>query len=183
MDLALLAMVAIVAILLVLPLTGRQLIVIQGGSMEPTIPLGGLVMTERPANPADLAAGEIVTVRPASGTVYTHRVSRAFVEDGAAQLITKGDANATEDGAAVPASEVVGVARLWVPVAGYFVAFLQTTGGRIAFIAMLLAAFALRWFWDDIFEPAADAPAEARAAEARAAEARAADARAGHEPA
>jgi signal peptidase I len=160
-DLLLLVMVVIVAILLILPLTGRQLIVIRGASMEPTIPLGGLVMTERPANPAAITAGQIVTIRTESGTVYTHRVQSVSVVGGVTQLTTKGDNNASPDGATVPASQVIGVARGWVPIAGYGVSFLQTTPGRISFFILLLAAFALRWFWDDIFGPgtAGDEPA------------------------
>lgn len=71
---------------------------------------------------------------------------------GVPQLITKGDNNETEDGAPVPADEVIGVARAWVPVGGHVVTFLQTAQGRIAFFAILLALFALRWFWDDLFE-------------------------------
>jgi signal peptidase len=134
-------------------LTGRQLIVIRGGSMEPTIPTGGLVLVERPVDPSAITPGEIVTLRAASGTVYTHRVAHTFLKDGVATLVTKGDANAGEDGAAIRASDVIGVAKVWLPTGGFVVSFLQTTSGRIAFFALLLAAFALRWFWDDLFGP------------------------------
>ncbi len=161
-DVVLVVMVVVVALLLVLPLTGRHLIVITGGSMEPTIPLGGLVLAERPADPAAIAVGDIVTIRLPQGTVYTHRVARIEDTSGVRLLVTKGDNNDSADAAPVPVDEVIGVARLWVPLGGYVVTFLQTTQGRIAFFALLVALFALRWFYDDLFEPDPLAPAQPR---------------------
>src|SRR5688572_12843190 len=63
------------------PLTGHQLFVIIGGSMEPTIPIGSLAIATT-TDSATIAAGDVVTVRGDNGVVVTHRVSRIVDEAG-----------------------------------------------------------------------------------------------------
>jgi signal peptidase len=139
-DLAIVAVVVTVLVGLVLgrvvPLTGRQTLIIGGGSMAPTIPLGSVVVIE-PIDPASLAVGEIVTVRVGPrASVFTHRITRLLAVDGAPSLETKGDANAEPDGATTPTSAVVGRVTFWIPVAGYLLALLSVPIGVVFILGL-----------------------------------------------
>jgi len=85
----------IVAVLAVVTaaLAGWQVETVLSGSMEPAIPVGGVVVT-CPVSPEDVQPGDIITFR-SGGHHVTHRVT-AVVEGPTAGFITRGDAN--EDG-------------------------------------------------------------------------------------
>jgi signal peptidase I len=118
------------------PLAGREVFTIIGGSMEPAIPLGSLVVATR-TDPMTIEAGDVVTIRADNGTVVTHRVTQVFdLSDGRAFEL-KGDANRAPDGGLVPARAVVGVADIYIPFAGYARRFLSTTTGLVAALAAL----------------------------------------------
>ena len=56
------------------PLTGRQSIVIGGASMEPAIPLGSAVVVT-PVDSSVLLVGDVVSMKvDESATTYTHRI-------------------------------------------------------------------------------------------------------------
>ena len=59
------------------PLSGRELFIIIGGSMEPAIPIGSLVVTA-PTDPATVVAGDVLTIRGDSGVAVTHRVRSSY---------------------------------------------------------------------------------------------------------
>src|SRR4051812_44537687 len=83
---------------LVPAILGRQALLVYGGSMEPTIPVGSIVVLDK-VSPEDLRPGDIITFARATNpnVQITHRV--IAVDDGPAglQLRTKGDANETAD--------------------------------------------------------------------------------------
>ena len=120
------------------PLTGRQLFIIGGGSMEPTIPVGSLVIAT-PPDPARIAPGDVVTVRIGDGLVVTHRVTRVVDDAGGRWFQMKGDANQSADANLVPAASVVGSADRFIPFAGYAQTFLATGTGLLSALALLLA--------------------------------------------
>ena len=71
---------------------GFQLFSVESGSMEPTLPIGSLIISRMPKDPADLTAGEIVTFRTLSGFVVTHRIIEVITDDnGTVGYRTKGD--------------------------------------------------------------------------------------------
>ncbi|MGI6615746.1 MAG: signal peptidase I [Dethiobacteria bacterium] len=71
---------------------GYHLFVVESGSMEPTLPVGSVILSRRPADPGELAIDEIVTFKTASGDLVTHRISGVFTgEDGSVSYRTKGD--------------------------------------------------------------------------------------------
>lgn len=96
---------------------GYQYVIVTGGSMEPTIPLGGLAVM-RPPKPEDLRVGAIVMYEDpvAPGQNVTHRVV-GFKEPGG-DLLTRGDANTTGDTRPVPRANVRAVYVLSVPQVG-----------------------------------------------------------------
>jgi signal peptidase len=118
------------------PLTGRQLFVITGGSMEPTIPLGSLVVVNV-TDPMTIVPGDIVTIRADNGVIVTHRVSRIVDQVDGRVFEIEGDANDSPDAGLVPSRAIVGVVAQSIPYAGYARAFLAKTSGMIAVIAVL----------------------------------------------
>jgi signal peptidase len=71
---------------------GFQLFSVESGSMEPTLPVGSLILSRVPKDPGSLAGGDIVTFKTLSGFVVTHRIIEVLPNaDGTAAYRTKGD--------------------------------------------------------------------------------------------
>lgn len=127
------------------PLTGRELFIIVGGSMEPAIPVGSLVFTT-PTDPLTITVGDVVTIRADNGVVVTHRVSRVLDGADGRSFELTGDANDGPDGGLVPARAIVGTADHYLPYGGYARAFLSTFPGLVsvlAFLGALILGYAL----------------------------------------
>jgi len=134
------ASIALVLVLLIavvaLDLSGHHLFVVSGASMEPAIAKGSLVVV-RPALPAALAVGDVVTFQHRGRTV-THRIA-AIEEHGDARVFrTKGDANDVADPEPVSFDDRVGLLVARVPLAGYLLGLAQAYG-RLISIALALA--------------------------------------------
>jgi signal peptidase len=122
------------------PMTGRQLFIVGGGSMEPSIPLGALVVTTR-IDPMTIGVGDVVTVRADNGVVVTHRVRRILDLAEGRFLELKGDANPNPDASFVPARAIVGAAGQFIPFAGFAQEFLATVPGLLSALGFLGALF------------------------------------------
>jgi len=122
LDSALLGLVAAVlltaAIGPVAALTGGRAMVIGGGSMNPTIPLGSMVVVQ-PVDPQSLRAGDVATFHTPTGVAITHRIARVIERSDGTWFETNGDANAHPDPALWPASAVAGRVATSVPGLGY----------------------------------------------------------------
>lgn len=119
---------------------GWSSFVIVTGSMEPGIAAGDVVLVS-PGYDESNVMGRVITFQdPArEDNVLTHRVV-TVTDDG--HLVTKGDANITEDSMPVPPESVVGMGRLLVQFIGMPVVWLHT-GNWLAlalFFALLIAA-------------------------------------------
>ncbi len=145
----LVGLVLLVAGAHVAPLVGRDIYIIRGGSMSPFVPLGSLVIDDRPA-PADIRPGDIVTVRLHDAVVVTHRVVRVAELPAGLYLELKGDANAASDPALVPASNVAGRVVAFAPVAGFILAMLSLSTGLIAALSMLASLFLAIWLLENL---------------------------------
>ena len=100
----------------VAPLVGCSSAVITGGSMQPGIRRGDIVV-HCPISPDQVQPGQILVVDNPSrpGTQLTHRV----VNINPARTVTlKGDANREPDRAAVSADQVEGMVRVVTPAVG-----------------------------------------------------------------
>nr|WP_253904710.1 signal peptidase I [Adlercreutzia sp. ZJ473] len=129
-----LILVSVIALLLpaVLPRTvGVQVMRIESGSMEPTIPVGSAVFVAA-GDPADAVAGDVIAFAHEDSTVV-HRVTSNNVVEGA--LETKGDANADVDLERVPYANYQGLMVLSVPALGDILAVLTTTVGKVYLLA------------------------------------------------
>src|SRR5262249_24071454 len=107
LGLGLLILAGTVAFTMAASLTGRETLVISGGSMQPAIPLGAVVLVQ-PVDPAAITVGDVISVQSLNGVVYTHRVAAVSDLNGQPAFQTKGDANETPEPAVVPATAVIG---------------------------------------------------------------------------
>jgi signal peptidase len=123
----------------VLPrLAGWHPAVVVSGSMRPAIDIGDVILTD--TGSGEVHAGQVVLVRrPAHpGQLLTHRVVRVL-PDGT--LVTRGDANAVQDPAPVPRSDLLGVVRLVLPGLGRPAMLARRhDGGDLLWTALLAAA-------------------------------------------
>jgi len=114
------------------------------GSMEPTIPVGSLVLL-RPVDAGQVAVGDIITFhRPdRSDQLVTHRV--VGIEDVATgrAFVTQGDANPAPDPWRVPATGSGWRCVFNVPYLGYPISAAASPLGRMALIMAPIFALGL----------------------------------------
>jgi signal peptidase len=156
-DIALVALIvtvlAGVAMGKLVPLTGRQTIIIGGGSMSPAIPLGSAVVIG-PVAPGELAAGDVVSLRIADqNATFTHRILTVVDRPDGTWIRTKGDANPEPDPTLVPASAVIGRVQLAVPLLGYLIALLSLPVGVLFAVGLAGTLLAIAWLLESL-EPA-----------------------------
>lgn len=136
--LIIIAAIAILLIVSVLPITGNiKFMIVQSGSMEPEIKTGSIVMT-KPAS--EYQVGDIITFGTYSKTKAptTHRIYEIkdpSTSSGQAAYITKGDANNAPDAKQITKNEIIGKVVFDAPYLGYVVAFTRQPMG---FLLVLL---------------------------------------------
>jgi signal peptidase I len=146
LSVLILFVLGIVVIAKVIPaVTGGGTFVVGGGSMQPAIPLGSVVVA-LPVATDQLAPGDIVSVRVGEQqALFTHRIARLVDRADGLWLETKGDANDDPDPAIIPATSVVGRVAVTIPLLGYAVRLLGTMQGILFLLA--LGAFMLATGW------------------------------------
>ena len=102
---------------------GLATFVVTGGSMEPTIHKGSLVIDE-PVSADKLRLGDIITFDHYDQTT-THRIVGVEGSVNGAMFSTKGDANTITDPEPLSFPGRVGLVKLAVPGVGYAVAWMQ----------------------------------------------------------
>lgn len=128
---ALIALVALIALLALPRVSPFSVFVVRGGSMEPAIHVGSVVVVDRSDRVPQV--GAVVTFNdPTEGTV-THRV----VAVRPSSFQTKGDANNSVDVASRTSSEVLGTVQFSVPYVGYLLYLLEQP---LVFMALLVGA-------------------------------------------
>ena len=133
--LAIIAAIALLLIISVLPITGNiKFMIVQSGSMEPGIKTGSIVMT-KPAS--EYRVGDIITFGTYSKTKAptTHRIYEIQEQNGQKVYITKGDMNNAPDTKPVSKNEIIGKVMFDAPYLGYVVAFTRKPMG---FLLILL---------------------------------------------
>jgi len=146
------ALVVLIAVVLfgvflgrIVPLTDRETLVIGGGSMEPSIHVGSVVVVDENVGPDDLHVGDVVSLHsgPELTSVFTHRITRIVDRPDGLWIETKGDANKDVDPSITPVRQVIGRVVLTVPAAGYLLQWLSVTSGIVATICIGAALFVL----------------------------------------
>lgn len=100
-------------------LTPFDVLVVRGGSMEPAVQVGSVVIVDRTAR--EPAQGSIVSIHDPQAGIVTHRV---VAIDGD-RFVTRGDANRTDDATRRTTDDVYGTVVATVPIAGYLIRTLQ----------------------------------------------------------
>lgn len=141
--------IAAVAVAHLAPMVGFQPVVVSGRSMEPSIPSGSLVLLDA-RDPTEIAVGDVVTRRTASGTLVTHRVVRVAQIEGVAHFETRGDASGSADPVLAAPGEIAGTVALHLPVAGYVIAYLRQPTGILSVLGLLLTLLLAANLLDEI---------------------------------
>ena len=105
-------------LLITMGFLGWQFNTVIGGSMDPTLKAGGIIISQA-VEPEDIAIGDIVNYySPAHDALIVHRVVERH--DGEqTYFVTQGDANGVPDPYLVPAQNVLGKVHFHVPAAGH----------------------------------------------------------------
>ena len=147
-DLLLIGLIVLVAGTVLLtrlaPAAGFEALVIRGGSMEPAIPLGSLVLVE--SEPDVIRAGDVIAYH-AGQVVVTHRVV-GVNEDGGFQ--TRGDANPAVDPQPVAADALVGRVDAALPLLGYLAWMLGTMLGLTALVCTAGTLLVAVWILEEL---------------------------------
>lgn len=123
----------------VLPLAlGWTPYVVMSDSMRPSIAAGDVVLVSRDTDDRPLTAGEVALMADENRPDGT-RLHRFLRVDDEGRVVTKGDANVSED-APVPASQVVGRTRIVVPGVGLPAVWLDR-GQVVTTLAVVAATF------------------------------------------
>lgn len=152
--------IALIAVVLIMLCCGYQFMIVSSGSMEPTLPVGSLVIVT-PCDVEDLELGDIVTMN-AGGVNLTHRIvgrydtnntqSRGYLLPGDAGYeessywVTKGDNSDTIDGALT--REIVGKVQeghafVWI---GNVVRYVRYN--YVSVIVLVILVIACVWILD-----------------------------------
>jgi signal peptidase len=114
---------------------GIEMKIVKSGSMEPTMPVGSLIMI-RSAN--TYRVGDIITFGEDTPTKIptSHRIISMREEGEKTLYTTKGDANEEADPRELPRGEVLGKVYVIVPYAGYVLDFARQPLGFALLIAL-----------------------------------------------
>jgi len=153
-DIALITLILVVLAGVVVgrlvPLTGRETLAIGGRSMEPAIPIGSAVVVV-PIDPANLAAGDVVSMRVAeANAIFTHRIEAVVDLADGRYVRTKGDANPDADPTLVKASAIIGRVELSIPYLGYLLALLSIPTGVIFVVGLAATLLAIAWLLESL---------------------------------
>jgi len=112
---------------------GLKLLVVQSGSMEPTIKTGSVILIKKQDT---YNIGDIISFVGAGSNSTTHRVTQTTVVKGKEIFNTKGDVNKGEDRETVEIDNILGKTVFTLPYLGYIVAFTKTQKGFIFLIVV-----------------------------------------------
>lgn len=107
-------------------------------SMEPTIPVGSIVLV-KPIEFDEIKEGDIISYysKNHSDVVVTHRVASIDADSG--KLITKGDANNSADVNPVSKEQMIGIVIYSLPKAGIYLQNVVSVQGLLLILAMFIS--------------------------------------------
>lgn len=121
---------------------GIQPYIVVSGSMEPAIPKGSLCFIDKRVSFQEISPGMVIAFKGENGTLITHRVSKKERTG----LVTKGDANASEDHYIVGESSYVGLNIKHVKKVGDIIENIRNSEAKYLLIAGVLAVLIMGTF-------------------------------------
>lgn len=120
-----------------------QTYTVLSGSMEPTLPVGSVIVAV-PARGEELHTGDIITVANPqhAGALVTHRIIAIDNSPQGRTFQTKGDANSVVDGWVVPGTGSGWRYAFAIPYLGYALSTLQSDIGRLLLLVIPTVLFA-----------------------------------------
>jgi len=114
---------------------GIKMYTVMSGSMEPSIPVGGLVVTRQST---EYIVGDVITFEDIENPKFniTHRIVEVRDADSNPKYYTKGDANNSRDSDEVTKPRISGKVIATIPYIGYPVSFAKTQNGFIVLIVI-----------------------------------------------
>lgn len=119
--------------------TGLKPLVVKSGSMEPTIPTGGMVLV-RTIQAAEIEVGDVIAVDRPDNTRVMHRVVTVTHTGPTAEVVLKGDANEDPDPVPLVVTEA-GELVFSTPVVGRVSAFLASAKGGFVLGSVITVVF------------------------------------------
>lgn len=112
-----------------------QVLTVMSGSMEPTIPVGSVIVVKPQPQ---YEAGDIITFKTPGSTkkndFTTHRILEIKTSNGITTFVTKGDANDDSDREFIDRQDIVGKERFAVSLVGYLIGYIKTLPGLVLII-------------------------------------------------
>lgn len=125
-------------------IAGKFPLMVQSGSMSPTIEVGDLIIVQAPEKGQTFGVDDVVTFWDGApgGPLVTHRIVEITTDDdGKTAYRTKGDANSAQDGTLIYDKDIVGTYVMRIPFLGDVAMFMQTIPGLIVCVILPLALF------------------------------------------
>lgn len=110
-----------------------RLLVVQSGSMEPSVKIGSLIVIKKQDT---YSIGDIITFNAGGFDSTTHRVVKTEVSGGKEFFSTRGDANQAADRESVSVENVNGKAVFILPYLGFLISFTKNQMGFIFLIVV-----------------------------------------------
>ncbi len=117
---------------------GLQSFVVVSGSMEPDIPLGSIVLTQKQSN---LKTGDIIAFKDSEARTVTHRIAQIVTKNGTDYFQTKGDFNNSPDSNLISEGAVIGQEIFQIPYLGRVSFALKTLPGFILLLGLPVLMF------------------------------------------
>lgn len=136
---------SLILVLVLVAVSGGRATPILSGSMAPGIRFGDMLIYQPTDDVRDVSQGQVIVYDPGGGQV-AHRV--VSVDNEGTYVITKGDANASNDSVHVTNENIVGGGRWLVPFIGIPSALLQTgrtLAGLLIVVLFVVAGWFSRW--------------------------------------
>jgi len=112
---------------------GLKMLIVQSGSMEPTIKTGSVILIKKQDT---YSTGDVISFVGAGSDSTTHRVTKTNIIKGKEIFNTKGDANQGGDRETIGIDNILGKTVFTVPYLGYLISFTKTQRGFIFLIVV-----------------------------------------------
>jgi len=123
---------------------GFHTVTVYGGSMGDALPSGSVAVT-RSVDASDLAVGDVVALGGREGgSPVIHRIVFIGDVDGGRLIMTRGDANRTNDPVPITVSGKGDRLLYHIPWLGYFLAFARSALGLALLVGLPAAVWTLR---------------------------------------